>query len=94
MELPITFDEAVLGAKVDVPTISGSVSMTIPPGTSSGQRFRLKGRGIKRGKTAGDQLVRIKIVLPKAIDDDMRTLAERWRDRTDFDPRTDLRRKT
>ena len=94
LELPITFDEAVLGAKVDVPTISGSVSMTIPPGTSSGQRLRLKGRGIKRGKTAGDQLVRIKIVLPKAIDDDMRTLAERWRDRTDFDPRTDLRRKT
>jgi DnaJ-class molecular chaperone len=94
LELPITFDEAVLGAKVDVPTISGSVSMTIPPGTSSGQRLRLKGRGIKRGKTAGDQLVRIKIVLPKAIDDDMRALAERWRDRTDFDPRTDLRRKT
>ena len=94
MELPITFDEAVLGAKVDVPTISGSVSMTIPPGTSSGQRLRLKGRGIKRGKTAGDQLVRIKIVLPKAIDDEMRTLAARWRDSTDFDPRTDLRRKT
>jgi DnaJ-class molecular chaperone len=94
LELPITFDEAVLGAKVDVPTISGSVSMTIPPGTSSGQRLRLKGRGIKRGKASGDQLVRIKIVLPKAIDDDMRTLAERWRDSTDFDPRTDLRRKT
>ena len=76
-------DEAVLGAKVDVPTISGSVSMTIPPGTSSGQRLRLKRRGIKRGEAAGDQLVRIKIVLPKAIDEDMRTLAERWRDSTD-----------
>jgi DnaJ-class molecular chaperone len=94
LELPITFDEAVLGAKVDVPTISGSVSMTIPQGTSSGQRLRLKDKGIKRGQTTGDQLVRIKIVLPKAIDEDMRALAERWRDSTDFDPRTELRRKT
>ena len=94
LELPITFDEAVLGAKVDVPTISGSVSMTIPPGTSSGQRLRLKGKGIKRGQTTGDQFVQLKIVLPKEIDGDMRALAERWRDRIDFDPRTDLRRKT
>lgn len=94
LELPITFDEAVLGAKVDVPTISGSVSMTIPPGTSSGQRLRLKGKGIQRSQTAGDQFVRLKIVLPKQMDDDMRALAERWRDSTDFDPRAELRRKT
>jgi DnaJ-class molecular chaperone len=94
LELPVTFDEAVLGAKVDVPTISGSVSMTIPPGTSSGQRLRLKGKGIKRDQAVGDQFVRLKIVLPKEITDDMRALAERWRDSTDFDPRADLRRKT
>ena len=68
--------------------------MTIPPGTSSGQRLRLKSKGIKRGQTAGDQFVRLKIVLPKEIDADMRALAERWRDSTDFDPRADLRRKT
>ena len=53
MELPIAFDEAVLGARVDVPTITGPVSMTIPKGASSGQRLRLKGKGIKHGKTAG-----------------------------------------
>jgi DnaJ-class molecular chaperone len=94
LELPITFDEAVLGAKVDVPTISGSVSMTIPPGTSSGQRLRLKGKGIKHGQSAGDQFVRLKIILPKEINDDMRALAERWRDSTDLDPRAELRRKT
>jgi len=84
----------VLGAKVDVPTIHGSVAMTIPPGASSGQRLRLKGKGIRRGKTAGDQTVRLKIVLPKKVDEDMRALAERWRDRAGFDPRADLRRKT
>ena len=94
MELPITFDEAVLGAKVDVPTIQGSVAMTIPPGASSGQRLRLKGKGIKRTTTAGDQTVRLKIVLPNKVDDAMRSVAERWRDAVDFDPRADLRRKT
>ena len=94
IELPITFDEAVLGAKVDVPTISGPVSMTIPRGASSGQRLRLKGKGIRRGNTAGDQMVRLKIVLPKEMDEEMKTLAERWRDTTSFDPRADLRRQT
>ncbi len=94
MELPITFDEAVLGGKVDVPTVSGSVSMTIPKGASSGQRLRLKGKGIRRGKTTGDQTVRLKIVLPKEMTDDMTKLAERWRDASSFDPRADLRRMT
>ncbi len=94
IELPITFDEAVLGAKIDVPTISGPVSMAIPNGASSGQRLRLKGRGIKHGKTVGDQTVRLKIVLPKKIDDEMRGIAERWRKTAEFDPRMDLRRKT
>lgn len=94
IELPITFDEAVLGAKVDVPTITGPVSMTIPKGVSSGDRLRLKGKGITRGKTVGDQMVRLRIVLPKTTDDEMRALAERWRAAASFDPRADIRRKT
>jgi DnaJ-class molecular chaperone len=94
IELPITFDEAVLGAKVDVPTIHGSVAMTIPPGASSGRRLRLKGKGIKRGNTAGDQNVRLKIVLPKKMGPELRALAERWRDSAHFDPRADLWRMT
>ncbi|WP_417525332.1 DnaJ C-terminal domain-containing protein [Marinovum sp.] len=94
IDLPITFDEAVLGARVDVPTIHGPVTMTIPAGASSGQRLRLKGKGIRRGKSAGDQHVRLKIVLPKGPDDEMRRLARRWRDHSRFDPRAELRRKT
>ena len=94
VELPITFDEAVLGAKVDVPTLTGSVTMTIPKGASSGQRLRLKGKGIKRGKSVGDQTVRLKIVLPKKIDGEMEALAKLWRDAAPFDPRADIRRKT
>lgn len=94
IELPITFDEAVLGAKVDVPTIYGSVSMSIPKGASSGQRLRLKGKGITRGETAGDQTVRLRIVLPRTIDAEMVALAERWKETASFDPRADIRRKT
>ena len=92
VELPITIDEAVLGAKIEVPTVSGPVSMTIPKGASSGQRLRLRGKGVLRGETRGDQTVRLKIVLPKTIDDEMKKLAERWRDASAFDPRAELRR--
>ena len=64
IDVPITFDEAVLGASVKVPTIDGSVSLTIPKGASSGQKLRLKGKGIRQGQVAGDQIVVLKIVLP------------------------------
>lgn len=95
MELPITFDEAVLGAKVEVPTVSGTVSATVPKGASSGQRLRLRGKGIKGPKgQAGNQIVQLKIVLPKTIDSEMEELARRWRDKAGFDPRAELRRTT
>ncbi len=94
VELPITVDEAVLGAKVDVPTIDGPVAMTIPKGASSGQRLRLKGKGFSHGTARGDQTVRLKIVLPKTVSDDMRRLAEEWRKGSDFDPRAEIRRVT
>lgn len=94
VEVPITFDEAVLGGKIEVPTINGPVSMSVPKGASSGQRLRLKNKGIKRGSQTGDQTVRLKIVLPKTISAEMQALAERWRDTAKFDPRADIRSKT
>ncbi|MBF9033287.1 DnaJ domain-containing protein [Rhodobacterales bacterium HKCCE2091] len=95
IELPITVDEAVLGAKVEVPTIGGPVAMTIPKGASSGDRLRLRGRGVApAGGKAGDQYVRLKIVLPDRIDDGLEELARDWRSRSGFDPRKDLRRQT
>ncbi len=93
MELPITVDEAVLGAKVEVPTIAGRVAMTVPAGSSSGDRLRLRGRGIRpRGGEPGDQFVRLKIVLPDRIDTDLQALAERWRETARHDPRASLGR--
>lgn len=92
IELPITFDEAVLGAKVDVPILTGTVSMTIPKGASSGRRLRLKGKGLSRENgSTGDQIVRLKIVLPEKVDDEMAQLAQQWRDHVKLDPREVLR---
>ncbi|MGA9411167.1 MAG: DnaJ C-terminal domain-containing protein [Roseobacter sp.] len=90
VELPITFDEAVLGTKVEVPTIEGAVVMTLPKGVSSGHRMRLKGKGI----AGGDQFVRLRIVLPEKIDKRMEELAAGWREHASFDPRKELRRNT
>lgn len=95
IELPVTFDEAVLGLQVEVPTISGTVSMKLPKGTSSGDRLRLKGKGIQPAKgTAGDQHVRLKIVMPDRVTEEMEALAQRWRDIASFNPRESFGRSS
>ncbi len=94
LELPVTLDEAVLGAKVEVPTISGRVQMTVPKNSSSGDVLRLKGRGIKGKGGAGDQRVVLKVVLPDRPDAELETFLERWRESHGYDPRAELRRET
>ena len=92
VELPIGVDEAVLGAKVEVPTISGRVRVNVPKGASSGQTLRLKGKGVKAGAgRAGDQLVRLRIVLPHTIDPDLAEFMRRWREGHAYDPRAEMR---
>jgi DnaJ-class molecular chaperone len=79
VDVPITPSEAALGTKVDVPTLSeGHVSVTVPPGTSSGTKLRLKGKGVPNPKTKerGDQYVVVKIVLPKQTSDAAKKLYE------------------
>jgi len=89
IELPVSLREAVLGAKVAVPTIDGAVAMNIPRGANSGQRLRLKGKGIVRGKEAarGDQYVTLKVVLPDPPDADLEAFVAKWRGGRDEDPR-------
>lgn len=69
IEVPVTFGEAALGTKIDVPTIDGAASMTLPAGTQSGQKFKLAGKGFPSTKTGqrGSQYVNIKIVVPKKV---------------------------
>ncbi|MFN3844823.1 MAG: DnaJ C-terminal domain-containing protein [Paracoccaceae bacterium] len=87
--LPISIDEAILGAKVTAPTVTGPVSLTIPKGASSGRVLRLRGRGVTRagGKTAGDQLVELRIITPPHIDDALHAFMEDWRKTNSHDPR-------
>ncbi len=74
LALPVTMTEAALGAKVEVPTVEGPVTVTVPPGTSSGARLRLRGRGVKNADGArGDQFCRVEIVTPKIKPDDAET---------------------
>ncbi len=89
LTLPIAPWEAALGAKVTVPTPGGNVGLTIPEGSVSGRKMRLKGRGIP-GKTPGDLYVELQIVVPPADNDAARKLYRRMQDETDFDPRAAL----
>ncbi len=87
LEVPITIDEAVLGGKIDVPTPTGRVALSIPKGTSSGRVFRLKGKGVKTSAhTSGDQLVTVRIVLPEKIDDGLGYFLSEWRQKHRYDP--------
>ncbi|MDX2021451.1 MAG: DnaJ C-terminal domain-containing protein [Deltaproteobacteria bacterium] len=71
LDLPLSLTEAVLGAKVEVPTVEGSVWLSIPPGTGSGRKLRLRGKGMgKPDGSRGDQLCRVEIVVPKLAADD------------------------
>ncbi|MEW9854890.1 DnaJ C-terminal domain-containing protein [Novosphingobium sp. M1R2S20] len=83
LDLPVTLDEAVSGAKVRAPTVSGAVMLSVPPGSSSGKVLRLKGRGFTRKDgSRGDQLVTLEIVLPED-DADLAKRLEGWRDTRD-----------
>ncbi len=80
LTLPVTLPEAVLGAKVEVPTISGTVSLAIPSGSNTGTRLRLKGRGLRSeaAGTNGDQYVTLSVTLPDMPDDTLRDFAASW----------------
>ena len=92
LDLPVTLHEAVLGGKVKVPTIDGPVNATVPPGSSSGTVLRLKGRGIMapKGGRRGDQLIKLRIMLPESGREELAELLKEWAP-PDYDPRKKLK---
>ena len=90
LELPITLYEAVLGAKVRVPTLDKPVEVTIPPWTSSGRTFRLKGKGFPAKGLHGDLLATVRIALPDKSDPDFEALMKKWQADKPYDPRKDM----
>ena len=90
VELPVSLAEAVLGGSVNLPTIDGKVALKIPAGSNSGTVLRLKGKGVMNQATRqrGDQLVKLKVVLPDQIDPELKEFVERWSKTHSHDPRS------
>lgn len=87
VDIPISLPEAILGGQIEVPTVSGTVSMTVPKGTNSSTTLRLKSKGVKARSGTGDQLVTLKIMLPKLLDEELTTFMEQWQASHSYDPR-------
>lgn len=93
LDLPLTLYEAVLGARVTVPTLGGSVELSIPPNSNGGRTLRLRGKGLpnSQGSGAGDLLVSLRLVLPdEPADAQFVALMRQWQSDKPYDPRKDL----
>jgi DnaJ-class molecular chaperone len=91
--IPITVPEAALGAKIEVPTIDGKARLRVPPGTQSGQQFRLRERGapsLRGGGARGDQYVEVKITLPKVISEETKELLQQYAAKNPENPRAEM----
>jgi len=90
--LPITYSEAALGAKVEVPTLDGSTLLKIPPATPSSKKLRIRGKGLMnpKTKTKGDMIIEIKIVPPPTTDIEIRRLLKKIEKKAPYNPRKNL----
>lgn len=93
LELPISLTEAVLGGRIKVPCPTGAVTMVVPKGSNTGTTLRLRGKGAPRHEGGhGDQLVKLKIVLPKEPDPELETFVANWAGGRIYDPREEVTR--
>jgi len=92
MRLPVTLSEAVLGGRINVPTPTGPVTMTVPKGSNTGTILRLRGKGVQRhdGHGRGDELVKLKVMLPEQPDPELEAFTAGWQRGTAYDPRQDM----
>jgi len=92
LEVPISLEEAILGAQIRVPTVNGVVEVAVPSGANSGALLRLRGKGLRRpgSKASGDQVIRLVIKLPQEIDPGLKAFVRGRQGQTDFDPRQNL----
>ena len=91
LDIPISFTEAALGAKITVPTLDGSVTLRIPEGTPSGKKFRVTGKGVATPQGSGDLIVTVTLTVPETLDDEQRSLLEKLQaHETDHNPRDHL----
>jgi DnaJ-class molecular chaperone len=82
--------EAVLGARVRAPTPTGPVTLTVPKGSNTGTILRLKGKGVPRRGGHGDELVKLKVMLPTEPNPELEAFLSSWTPGTSYDPRRDM----
>lgn len=90
LELPVTLAEAALGARIRVPTPSGPVMLTVPKGSNTGSILRLKGKGVAGPGSPGDQLIKLKVMLPDQPEPELETFLSNWKPGERYDPRRDM----
>lgn len=92
VEIPVTLQEAVLGARIEVPTIGQPVMVTVPKGSNTGTTLRLRDKGIRNRTTGqrGHQLITLKVVLPTAAEPDLAAFLETWRPKDPQEPRKEM----
>jgi len=90
IDLPVTLAEAVLGARIEASTPTGSVILTVPKGSNTGTVLRLKGKGVPRRGGHGDELVKLKVMLPSEPNPELETFLTNWAPGTSYDPRRDM----
>lgn len=90
IDLPVTLAEAALGARIEAPTPTGSVILTVPKGSNTGTVLRLKGKGVPRRGGHGDELVKLKVMLPSEPNPELEAFLSNWTPGTSYDPRRDM----
>jgi len=92
IDVPISVTEAALGAKIEVPTLTGTTLLRIPPGTQSGQKFRLRGKGAPslRGEGTGNQIVEVRVMVPRVADERSKEILRELARLNPENPRADL----
>jgi DnaJ-class molecular chaperone len=89
-DLPVTLAEAALGARIKVPTPSGPVMLAVPKGSNTGTILRLKGKGVPGRAGSGDQLVKLKVMLPDQPDPELEAFLANWKPGERYNPRRDM----
>jgi DnaJ-class molecular chaperone len=90
LDLPITIKEAALGAEVRTPTTTGSVMLKVPRRSNAGDVLRLRGKGVKKRNGAGDELVKLRVVMPKEAEPELEAFLAHWTPASSYDPRKEM----
>jgi len=87
VEVPISFIEAITGGEIKVPTLEGEIFLQVPPGVSTGSKLRIKGKGAGSGINRGNEIVVLKVVIPKVVDPALKAAIENLKSKFEYNPR-------